>query len=158
MQFEITGQVSADRVATMLKVGAKRGQETRTVMDRIVADMMLTEEKIFASQGRRGGGSWKKLKPSTVARKGTSEILRTRGARRGYSKFPVDSLFKSLTKVGSSYQVLNVTRTRILFGTDHPYAEVISSQRPFMKFTNNDADKWKAMLAEHLMAPFMGDK
>lgn len=117
--------------------------------------MMLVEERIFETQGRRGGGSWKKLKPETVRKKGTTEILRTRGAKSGYSRFPADSLFKSLTEPGAPYNVTEVTRNRIAFGTKHPYAEVIASQRPFMRFTESDVNRWNDMIAMYLMEPFL---
>jgi hypothetical protein len=155
LTFSITGEASADRVAVLLKTGGRRGVDTRVVMEKIVADMMRVETAIFSSQGRRGGGSWAGLKPDTVRKKGTTEILRTRGAKAGYSKFPEDSLFRSLTEPGAEYQVLDISRNRVLFGTDHPYAEVIAERRPFMKFTNVDAERWKAMIAEHLLAPFV---
>lgn len=155
MEFNITSEGTAEHVALLLRSGARRGRDTHAVMDKIVADMMRVERAVFDSQGRRGGGSWARLKPDTVKKKGTTEILRTRGAKAGYSKFPADSLFRSLTELGAEYQILDVGNDRILFGTDHPYAEVIAGQRPFMNYTNYDAERWKLMIAEHLMAPFI---
>jgi hypothetical protein len=120
-----------------------------------VADMMRVEAAQFSSQGRRGGGSWAQLKPDTVRKKGTSEILRTRGASPGYSKFPEDSLFKSLTEPEAEFQVLHVTKSSIIFGTTHPFAEKLNRERPFMRFLATDRARWGRMIAEHLMAPFM---
>ena len=155
MEFTLTTDGSPEQVVTLLKLGGRQARNTRVVMERIVADMMEVEARIISSQGRRGGGSWRRLKPDTVKKKGTTEILRTRGAKAGYSKFPADSLFRSLTEPGAEYQVLGISRNRIVFGTDHPFAEVIGANRPFMRFMNTDADRWKGMLAEYLMEPFI---
>lgn len=166
ISWHLEGAADTEYVAGILKVGAQRAKDTRVVMERITADMMRVEAKTFESQGRRGGGSWKRLASDTVRKKGDSQILRTDGARPGYSSLEPDALFRSLTVPDAPYQILNVTRNSIRFGTDRPYAEVqqrgswIRSipARPFLRFLPTDMNRWRTMMIEFLMEPFVKGK
>jgi len=171
MIFEISEE-GAFHVAALLDIGAKQSRDTMVVMEKIVADMMRAERATFYAQGRRGGGSWKPLKPDTIRKKGVGyqNILRTDLANPGYSKIEgsnsVDTLFRSLTRPGAQYQILNVTNTSIRFGTDRPYAGAhqhgswlrFIPARPFMTFLPSDQERWSRMISEHLMAPFIADE
>jgi len=172
MIFEMSEE-GAFHVSGLLDFGATKGRDTAVVMERIVADMMRVERQTFYAQGRRGGGSWKPLLPDTVRKKGVGyqNILRTDLANPGYSKIggaqSVDTLFKSLTQPGARYQILDVTNSTILFGTERPYAGAhqhgswmrFIPARPFMTFLPTDEERWTRMMSEHLMAPFMtGEK
>lgn len=152
----------ANKVAATLKRGARSGRDTRVVMDRIVLDMMRVERTIFSSEGRRGGGGWRGLKPDTIKRRGGSTaILRTHDVKPGYAKYGPDALYRSLTETGTPFQILNVTRNTVRFGTSRPYAAVQQSgggrtpARPFMRFLPSDEGRWANMIAEHLMKPFI---
>jgi hypothetical protein len=167
--WEITGEADAFEVAGLLTAGAKQARTTDVVMAKITNDMLRVEKQIFYGQGRRGGGSWKPLKPDTVRKKGVGyqNILRTASAKPGYSKIgdvqSVDTLFRSMTERGAPYQILNVTNTTVEFGTERPYAGAhqhgsylrFIPARPFLNFLQLDIDRWDAMIARHLMAPFM---
>lgn len=153
----------------MLQTGAAQADNTRPVMDRIVADMLGVEKRIFSAQGRRGGGSWKELAPDTVRKKGVGyqNILRTRSAKPNYSKIggaqSIDTLYRSLTEPGAEYQILGVRKNLIRFGTSRPYAGTHQHgswlrsipARPFLTFLEADYVRWNRMIAEHLMEPFM---
>jgi phage gpG-like protein len=147
--------------AKRLKNGAISARTTRPVMDKIAADMFRVEKAVFSSSGRRGGGSWAKLKDTTVKRKGTSTILRTSGANPGYSSIGDDALYNSLTEPGSRYNVLRIGRDSVEFGTDRPDAGVHQygsrkrniPKRPFLRFLPSDTNRWTNWITEHLMKP-----
>lgn len=167
MRWEITEE-GAGHVATLLKTGASQGRNTRVVMDKIVADMLRIEKLIFSSQGRRGGGGWRRLAPETQRRKGTNNILRTDLARPGYSRIDgapsVDTLYRSLTEVGAPYQILRVGRSNIVFGTtrpgaaEHQFGGYRVPARPFMRFIPADQQRWLKIISDHLMRPFIMDE
>lgn len=144
---------SAERVAAKLNLGADRALNNEEPMWNIVEDLFKIEAAIFSSGGRRGGGSWAKLKPDTIKRKGSSEILK--GTHD-------ESLFRSLTEPGAEFQILDVNRTRIEFGTNRPFAYVHQHgssrrnipRRPFIRFAPYDYNRWNQILAAHLMVPF----
>jgi len=137
---------------------AERFQEGRVaaelmkpVFDLIALDMMRTEDKMFSSQGRRYGGMWKPLAPSTVYKKGHSTILVDTGALR-----------RSLTTPEAPYQILNIDNEGILFGTSRPWAYVHQygsrdghvPKRTFLDFRIQDFVRWQDMMMRHLMRPF----
>lgn len=157
MEFGLTGDVDAKFVAVLLKSGAKQAVDTRVVMDKIYLDMLRVEAAVFSSQGRRGGGSWASLKPDTVRRKGTTEIL-----MGGHGdEYGPDALLRSVTEPNAPFQILHITKNSVTFGTDRPYAETQqygsgrSPARPFLRFTASDRSRWMGMIAEHLMKPFV---
>ena len=121
--------------------------ELLPVLNRIAEDMMLVETKVFHSGGRRGGGSWKKLKDDTIKRKGSTEILVETGALKA-----------SLTRPGAQYQVLSYGNGhQIEFGTDHPYAlfhdEGTSGgipPRPLIKLVPGDPKRWSRWIVEYI--------
>jgi phage gpG-like protein len=170
--FIISGAEEAQYVAGLFEAGAGQGENTRTVMDMIVADMLRIEKIIFRAQGRRGGGSWKALAPDTLRKKGIGgyNILRTDLARPGYSKIDghisSDTLYRSMTEFGAPYQILAVTRNNIMFGTTRPYAGAhqhgswirFIPARPFMRFLPTDQTRWMRLINEHLMKPFLFSK
>jgi phage gpG-like protein len=129
--------------------GAVAAEHMLPVFLRIQADILETEEKMFSSQGRRGGGMWKPLADSTVARKGHSTILVETGA-----------LKHSLTIPGAPHQILRVDNEGIIFGTTRPWAFVHQygsrrvPQREFLRFSAVDNIRWQDMLMRHLMRPF----
>lgn len=138
-------------VASKLEQGALKANTMRGPLIEISVDMMKTEEAVFASQGRRGGGSWKPLKPETIKRKGNSLILIESGELRA-----------SLTHPGAKYQILRIGNNEIEFGTARPGAGAhqrgSKSQglpaRPFLRFTGYDESRWIRILTSHLMEPF----
>jgi phage gpG-like protein len=171
MELFITDNGSSKRVMALLKTGAGQAANTQTVMERIAIDMMRVEKQVFQSQGRRGGGSWTRLKATTIKKKGIggNNILRTDLARAGYSKIDgvqsSDTLYKSLTRLGSEYQIFRVMNDNVVFGTDRPYAGVHQQgswlrnipARPFLRFLPSDQQRWIDLISVHLMEPFLRD-
>jgi phage gpG-like protein len=138
---------SIAHVAERLELSSRDALNVQPAFFRIVEDMFDIERKIFSSQGRRGGGAWKKLKPDTIRRKGHSLILQKTG-----------TLEHSLTVPGAPYQILNVTDSEIEFGSDMEIAAIHSAgapsrgipSRPVVKFTLGDFERWNKMLLNHI--------
>lgn len=149
--FLIDVEGSAEKLVAKLTIGAKLAGDPLPVVDLIAEDMFKIEAKVFSSKGRRGGGSWKKLKDDTVKRKGSDTILKQSGI-----------LQDSLTIPNSQYQILEVHKTGIIFGTSRPFAAVHQygstynnrPARPFIKFMPYDLNRWNKMLLEYLVEPF----
>jgi phage gpG-like protein len=114
----------------------------------IAKDMMRIEGQVFRSQGRRGGGSWKNLKPDTIKRKKSAIKLIETG-----------SLMRSLSVPGAKYQILDVGTQRIEFGTTRSGAETHQfgsrrqniPARPYLRFTDYDLQRWKNYVITHLL-------
>lgn len=149
--FVLDVNASAERVAAKLNLGADRALNNEEPMWNIVEDLFKVEAAIFSSQGRRGGGSWKRLSPDYAKRKGNTKIL------KGTTD---ETLFRSLTEQDAPFQILHVDNTGIEFGTDRPFAAVhqegsrTNPRRPFIRFTQFDINRWNQILATHLMVPF----
>lgn len=151
MSWKFILDFSDTNVAHKLEQAGRAGTETMHAMADIAANMMEAEDQLFLSQGRRGGGSWKPLKPDTIWRKDSSVIL-----------VDTTELYESLTKVGSEFQVLNIGNTEIEYGTDVPYANIHMTgaprrnipARPFIRFTATDRQHWIDILSNHLMRAF----
>ena len=146
-----TGEV---RVAESLEKAGYRATHLYPVLRLIAKDMMRVEGELFVSQGRRGGGSWKRLRPSTVRQKGNTTIL-----------YDTGDLFRSLTRFRAQFQVLNFdTQNGVELGTDRPWAYVHQygddrtpqhvPKREFLRVRDRDVEKWSAWLMEYLMAAF----
>lgn len=151
MEFLIIQNGSIEKFINKANMSAERALATVGVFLKVAEDIFRIEESIFHSEGRRGGGSWKRLKEDTIKRKGSVEILRSS-----------DSLYRSVTEPGAEYQILEVDNTGIIFGTDRPWAGVQQfgstyknrPARPFIKFTPYDTNRWNTWIIEHLMEPF----
>lgn len=158
MDFRILDFGDAARVSLRLQHLGRKAETTLEPMEKISLDMLRVEKAVFDSNGRRGGGSWARLKDSTVERKGTTEILRTRGARPGYSAIGNDALYLSVTEKDAPFQIRRVTGTMIDFGTELDEGMYVQhgtrnmKARPFLKFTQYDINRWKQMILDHLVS------
>lgn len=145
---------SVAQVARNLELSAEAAINTGPVFSLIYEDMLRVEKAIFSSQGRRGGGSWKRLKPDTIKRKGHNVILVDQG-----------NLKQSLTEPGAPYQILNMTKTTIEFGSELATAAIHQRgapsrnipPRPMISFTNRDIGRWSNLLVDHLTRSLRGD-
>lgn len=137
---------SIAKEVTRLELGAKAVDDMVLVMTRIAEDMLRIEAALFSSQGRRGGGSWKRLKPDTVRRKGHATIL----VETGHLK-------ASLTEAGHGDNIMEVTNTTMEFGTIDPIAQVheegmgVVPRRPVIKVSKTDEKRWDGWIIAHLM-------
>ena len=117
-----------------------------------VADMMLdVMGKVFDSQGRRGGGSWRKLTTAWLERKRQGgldpRILHASGDLR-----------KSVSVRGANDQILEISNSKLVLGSQLPYAERQHygdghlPARPYIdKFTERDLRRMKQVLAGHVV-------
>jgi phage gpG-like protein len=115
------------------------------VMETLADTMMAIIATIFESQGRRGGGSWKRDSPEWLARK----------VRMGLDpriNFAGGDLFASMTEPGDPNQILNITPQSVSIGSALEYAEVSNENRPFTKFTQRDKAVMRAEVRSYLMA------
>lgn len=137
------------RVAEKLHKMEVAASDTYAPLLVIAEDMMKAEGALFASGGRRGGGSWARLKPDTIKRKGSTRIL-----------YDTGTLEKSLTVPGAEYQVLNIGKDTLEFGTSDPVAGLHQHgtykmpARPVIKFTTGDSARWMNIIVGHLVKPF----
>src|SRR5215467_9037508 len=137
-------------------------QNIKPALEDIYVDMIRVEGIIFDSQGRRGGGSWKRLKEETIRKKGSTRLLFTADANYHYKELKgPDLLAKSMTERGAQYQVLHTDKSHIVFGTDRPYAAVHQRgkasrgipARPFLRFLPVDERRWANMIGRWVVAP-----
>lgn len=147
MFFNVRDENSAEIVARRLRAGGARANELLPVMIRIAQNMFQNEEALFRSGGRRGGGSWKRLKDETVKRKGSSVILVETG-----------ELKASLTVPNHENNILEVTNDSILFGTSNPLGDYHSRGagglpvRPVIKIAWYDLKRWDKWISEFLVS------
>lgn len=138
-------------VAEHMEESGALANEIENVLMDIAVNMMEITNKNFTSEGRRGGGSWKRLATSTILRKGHSQILVETG-----------DLIDSLTMPGHEYSILNFTPEGLEYGTDRPWAFVHQHgrndgtipQRQFLEFLPSDEARWRAMFEVHILRPF----
>ena len=155
ISFGILDYGSPQIIAARFKDGALRATDMMEPLSMIALDMMEVEKKVFSSGGRRGGGSWKQLAPSTVAKKGSTAILRH-----------TEELYESLTEPGAPHQILDMTRYSFAFGTDRPWSFVHQygsenmhvPTRPFIKFIQSDYERWDQIIIDYLLKPFYNGK
>ena len=137
--------------------GAAAAGNMKPVLEEVGLDMMYVIGLNFASQGRRGGGSWRQLTPEWLARKmaaGLSpEILVATGA-----------LHDSMTQPGDPDQFYQVTNRSIKLESRLPYAEAHQHgndhlpARPFVHFMPSDRERWVKMCERYLREAMGGLK
>ena len=162
MAFRITDFGGATRVAAKFNTAAILVQRMRPIFEAIADDMLRVNAAWFSSDGRRGGGSWARLKPDTVRKKGDTQILRTEYAKPGYSSIGGNALYRSLTERDAPYSILHIENYSIEIGTDRPYAGVHDAgsskrnipKRPVMRFTAADLNRWSNLIADYVTDPF----
>ena len=150
-------------VGDLLERGGEMPFEMEPVMEAIFFEMLEANRVQIDSGGRRAGGSYANLRPATVDKKGGADILRTEGARPGYTLFGHDTLVRSVTEEGAPEQHKIVTNDRVELGTTRPYAATHQygwpdrhiPRRPFLLITPGDEEKYNNMIARRLMEPFM---
>lgn len=101
----------------------------------------------FESQGRRGGGSWKKI----------SHRWRERKVQLGLDPRILHAtlrLRRSLTQRQHADQIVTTTRRELVFGTIVPYAAKQDRTRPFMKLTPYDRRQLAQTITSEFVSPF----
>lgn len=111
-----------------------------------IADVMFRIfEQIFNSQGRRGGGSWKRDSPEWLQRKVDMGL----DPRIGHATLALRGAFSVRD---AEHQKLDVTHTLVNLSTDLPYAGTEQRNRPFVKFTKRDKIEMRTIVRNYLMA------
>jgi phage gpG-like protein len=163
MHFVILDFGTPQKLSRKMVESSELASSMEPVMIQIAADMLETERVIFQAQGRRGGGSWRSLKPDTIRRKGSgTRILFTSEAHHGYGS-GTDALYRSVTQVGAPNQILQIDKNSVTLGTTRPYAKAMQEgsphrnipARPFMTFLPSDIDRWERMIAKRIVKPFV---
>ena len=162
MAFQIIDLSDVVRVAEKFKASADFAEHMKPVMENVATDMLRVTQAVFSSNGRRGGGSWARLKPDTVKKKGDTEILRTEHANPGYSSIGNNALYRSVTEREAEFGVLHTTNFTVEYGTDRPYAGVHQQgslkrnipARPFLRFTAFDISRWSKWVEDWTMQPW----
>ena len=164
MPFFVTDSGTPKIVGEKLFESGQKTRGMKPIMQSIFVDMLFNNWTQIDSGGHRGtgtrGGSYAQLKPLTLIKKGSAEILFTASARQGYKSIPGDDLLvRSVTQQGARYQIKRVTATGVELGTKRPNAR--SHQygnpdrkipaRPFLSVIPGDIDKWKGWIAAKLM-------
>jgi len=117
----------------------------RPAMSKVADYILMAESRIFDSQGRRGGGSWKRVTVEWARRKREQgldpRILHARGRLRN-----------SMTKRGDKNQKLILTSSSVTVGSELPYAEAMNRERPFVKLLPGDHAKMREIVRAHIMS------
>ena len=103
------------------------------------------EGALFDSQGRRGGGSWRRDSQDWLLRKQREGL----DPRINHATL---ALRNSLTMPDDPNQVMEITPFSMKFGSTLPYAATTQSNRPVIKFTPYDRAALRGVIRTHLMA------
>jgi phage gpG-like protein len=116
--------------------------------------MMEVTDTVFESQGRRGGGSWRRNTAKWTAYKAKKgwdlRILHARYPRS-------NTLRKSVTRPRAGGQILVIEDDFMQLGSSLPYAarhqygHGKTPARPYLKFTKRDTTHIRDMIRDHLM-------
>ena len=158
--FDVNNSIHREKLR--LDKSAALTRDMKPVFERVSLDMLRIENLVFRSQGRRGGGSWKRLTPGTLRQKGMYQIFYTKYALPTYNKpgFGNDTLVNSLTKLGARYQIRHVDKEGLYFGTSRPFAKLHQEgslnlpARPFIRFLPEDWARWAEWVGEWTVRPF----
>jgi phage gpG-like protein len=154
--------LNSPHVAKVLFRSANQARSFKKPLEIIRTDMFRIEEALFRSQGKRGGGSWKRLKPDTIRKKGNSKIIYTEGSNSFYSAYGNNTLVKSLTQKDAPFHSSHIGNHVLSFGTDRPWAEshqygapgASIPRRELIRFTPRDQERWIGWLNEYVMQPY----
>lgn len=152
------------------RMGA-RAIDVSEVLDELVDDITEIEEIIFNSEGRRGGGMWRRPTPAWRRRKDDPRTLHHSRALRRSVTYRGDP--NNLVKIDGRQGVL-------IFGSKLPYAlvhqrgskprgggffikgggragpNIRTPQRKFIKFTKGDRQRFSKKIAKYLAFEFKG--
>ena len=149
-----TAKISGAKVVeTKFRKMSRRAADARPAWERVAEIIREGIDKNFRSQGRRGGGSWRRLSRPWAQRKRQAKadprIL-----------FGSGLLHASLTRKGHEDHVYKPTRTSLALGTAVPYGRVHRTgskrqgipKRDYTRMTSRERDRMRAAVRDHLMA------
>jgi phage gpG-like protein len=127
-----------------LQVMGRSALDARPALNRIADIIMDAVDMNFESQGRRGGGSWKRVSPGWQARK----VREGLDPRIGHATL---ALRDSMTSRRDPDNVTIITRQRLSIGSNLVYAEPQNVKRPFTTLIEPDMVRIRRTLINHLM-------
>jgi phage gpG-like protein len=141
-----------EEVDGMLYAGMSAAANMKPALELVAEGMMESIDLNFQAQGRRGGGSWKKLDPYTVERKmheGELPLI----------LIATSALRDSMTMRRDPNMDLKVTRSEVRLGSRLDYANVQDKgggrsnlpARPFATFTEGDLREWTRICEQYLI-------
>lgn len=137
----------AKAVSTKFTRMGEAAVTARPAMEAIALMMMKIIGQTFESQGRRGGGSWKRDSADWLARKQRLGL----DTRIGHATL---ALRNSVSIPGAEHQQILVTDTLVHLSSDLPYAQTQQVHRPFVKFTIYDRYNMRQVVRDHLIEAF----
>lgn len=147
MPIFVIKAMGAKQVATKFERMGIAAISAKPAMESVADLMMQIFEQIFQSQGRRGGGSWKRDSAAWLLRKQRNAL----DPRIGHATL---ALRRSLTVREDPNQRLVVTDTTVDLGSMLPYAAAENRNRPFVKFTAGDRLEMRQIVRDYLIGAF----
>ena len=132
-------------VETKFAMMGNNAVNAKPALEKVADYMMEVMAKNFQSQGRRGGGSWKRISPGWRARK----VRMGLDPRIGHATL---ALRKSMTKRDAPEQILSVGRTRVTLGSKLPYAKVQQRNRPYVYTLAEDRAEMVSIIRRHVLS------
>jgi phage gpG-like protein len=123
---------------------ARHGTDTIPVMVEISRIMMHAIAQNFESQGRRGGGSWRRLSEQWARYKEDHAL----DPRIGYA---THELVESLTVERAPHQILEISPDMVRLSSDLPYVGTQQAHRPFARFTASDRRLMGEMVKDYFI-------
>ena len=119
----------------------------KPAMEAIAAVMFRAYGMTFESQGRRGGGSWKRDSVEWLERKMRNNL----DPRIGHATL---ALRRSMSVPGAAHQSLEIGNTFVHLSTDLPYAAVEQRERPFLRLLPGDKLAMRNIVRDYLLGTF----
>jgi phage gpG-like protein len=137
--------LNAKRISTRFERTGLAAIHAEPAMESLAELMFRIFSATFDSQGRRGGGSWRRDTAEWMSRK-----LRL-GLDPNINQASL-ALRNAFTIRDAPHQELHITPTTVNLSTDLPYAAVTQRNRPFVKFTTGDRLRARAIVRDYLIA------
>lgn len=152
LQFRFEAQPGIPQFSRAFSRFGDAVEDFTEAFEQIADDFYEGEEHMFSSGGS-GAGGWAPLAASTVARKGSSEILVETGI-----------LEDSLTSRSGAFSRFDLRPKRLEMGTQVPYGiyhQTGTSRmpaRPPVKLAEDQKSQWVQILHAHIVAAWRGEK
>lgn len=145
------------QVSTKFNRMAHEAVDARPAFNEVTTYLMNVIDKTFSSEGRRGGGSWKRLSTRWLRFK----VSRGFDTRILHQHRP-SVLRRSVTKRRARGQVLLITPHSMTLASNLDYAATQQfgrpsrgiPARPFIKTTPTDREQMRNIVRDHLMRPW----
>lgn len=147
MPLFIVRAMGAKQVATKFERMGIAAVTARPAMETIADMMMRIIGIIFESQGRRGGGSWRRDSVEWLMRKQRLNLDPRIGHATG-------ALRRSMSIRAAEHQILHVDDKMVNLSSDLPYAATQQRNRPFVKFTQRDRYAMRSVVRDYLIGAF----